>query len=89
MEPTAQVHRLYSNHKRMNDKPLDRDQLEKRRAEILQQLDRLEGDLRIELDRDPEEQAIQVEQNEVSISMEQSLRRELAIIEEDLTSMAD
>jgi len=73
----------------MNDKPLDRDQLEKRRAEILQQLDRLEGDLRIELDRDPEEQAIQVEQNEVSISMEQSLRRELAIIEEDLTSMAD
>ncbi|HVQ56114.1 MAG TPA: hypothetical protein VMS29_05120 [Pyrinomonadaceae bacterium] len=73
----------------MNDKPLDRDQLEKRRAEILQQLDRLEGDLRIELDRDPQEQAIQVEQNEVSISMEQSLRRELAIIEEDLTSMAD
>jgi len=73
----------------MNDKPLDRDQLEKRRAEILQQLDRLEGDLRIELDRDPEEQAIQVEQNEVSISMEQSLRRELAVIEENLTSMAD
>ena len=73
----------------MNDKPLDRDQLEKRRAEILQQLDRLEGDLRIELDRDPEEQAIQVEQNEVSISMEQSLRRELAVIEETLTSMAD
>ena len=73
----------------MNDKPLDREQLEKRRAEILQQLDRLEGDLRIELDRDPEEQAIQVEQNEVSISMEQSLRRELAVIEENLTSMAD
>jgi len=73
----------------MSDKPLDRDQLEKRRAEILQQLDRLEGDLRIELDRDPEEQAIQVEQNEVSISMEQSLRRELAVIEENLTSMAD
>jgi len=73
----------------MSDKPLDRDQLEKRRAEILQQLDRLESDLRIELDRDPEEQAIQVEQNEVSISMEQSLRRELAIIEENLTSMAD
>jgi len=73
----------------MSDKPLDRKQLEKRRAEILQQLDRLEGDLRIELDRDPEEQAIQVEQNEVSIAMEQSLRREMAIIEENLASIVD
>jgi hypothetical protein len=73
----------------MSDKPLDRKQLEKRRAEILQQLDRLEGDLRIELDRDPEEQAIQIEQNEVSIAMEESLRRELSTIEENLASMAD
>jgi RNA polymerase-binding transcription factor DksA len=73
----------------MIDKPLDREKLEKRRAEILQQLDRLEGDLRIELDRDPEEQAIQVEQNEVSIAMEQSLRRELATIEENLASIVD
>ena len=85
----ARVHCLYSKIKRMGDKPLDRKQLETRRADILEQLDRLEEDLRIELDRDPEEQAIQVEQNEVSITMEQSLRRELATIEEELAAMAD
>ena len=70
----------------MTDKAPDKKQLEKRRTEILGQLDRIEGDLRIELDRDPEEQAIQVEQNEVYISMEESLRRELSTIEEKLAS---
>jgi hypothetical protein len=64
----------------------DKKQLEKRRAEILEQLDRLQDDLRLELDPDPEEQAIQVEQNEVYVSMEESLRRELSTIEEKLAS---
>jgi len=73
----------------MSDIPLDRKQLETRRAEILEQLGRLEDDLRIQLDSDPEEQAIQVEQNEVSVAMEQSLSRELAIIEEKLAATAD
>ena len=68
----------------MTEKAPNKKQLEKRRAEILEQLDRIEDDLRLELDRDPEEQAIQVEQNEVYISMEVSLRRELATIEEKL-----
>jgi hypothetical protein len=61
-----------------------REQLEKRRGEILAQLNRVNGDLRLELDRDPEEQAIQVEQDEVSISMEDNLRKELAMIEDQL-----
>lgn len=38
----------------------------------------------MELDRDPEEQAIEVEHNEVSMSMETNLRKELAIIEDKL-----
>jgi len=73
----------------MSDIPLGRKHLETRRAEILEQLGRLEDDLRIQLDSDPEEQAIQVEQNEVSVAMEQSLSRELAIIEEKLAATAD
>ena len=71
----------------MTDKAPDKKQLEKRRGEILEQLDRIEGDLRLKLDRDPEEQAIQVEQNEVYITMDRSLRRELSIIEEELASI--
>ncbi|HJS51228.1 MAG TPA: hypothetical protein VJ781_04955 [Pyrinomonadaceae bacterium] len=73
----------------MTDKEPDRKQLEKRRAEILAQLDRIQDDLRLKLDRDPEEQAIQVEHNEVYITMDRSLRRELSAIEEKLTSITD
>lgn len=59
-----------------------REQLEGRREEILRQLERVNADQRIELDNDPEEQAIQIEQGEVANSMEASLRRELAAIED-------
>ena len=62
----------------------DRTNLERRRDEILEQLNHVNKDLEHELDRDPEEQAIQVEQDEVSISMEDNLRRELAEIEDQL-----
>ncbi len=68
----------------MKENKPSREQLEKRRAEILAQLNRVNGDLRMELDRDPEEQAIQLEQDEVSISMEDNLRKELATIEDRL-----
>ena len=63
-----------------------KEQLEKRRDEILAQLNRTEGHMREEfnLDRDPEEQAIQIEQDEVLIGMEENLRRELAMIEDAL-----
>jgi RNA polymerase-binding transcription factor DksA len=61
--------------------------LERRRDEILEQLDHVNNDLQVELDRDPEEQAIQLEQDQVSISMEDNLRRELAEIEDQLAGM--
>jgi uncharacterized protein YacL (UPF0231 family) len=68
----------------MKENKPSREQLERRRDEILAQLNRVNGDLRVELDRDPEEQAIQLEQDEVSISMENNLRKELAMIEDQL-----
>lgn len=61
--------------------------LEKRRDEINQQLARVNERLGTELDRDPEEQAIQIEQDEVTVSMEQNLRRELADIEDRLLDL--
>ncbi|HVF31118.1 MAG TPA: hypothetical protein VNA22_09110 [Pyrinomonadaceae bacterium] len=68
----------------MAEHKFTREQLEQRRDEILVQLNRVNDDQRIELDRDPEEQAIQIEQTEVATSMEASLRRELAVIEDML-----
>jgi RNA polymerase-binding transcription factor DksA len=64
-----------------------KEQLNKRRDEILNQLSRTEKDLRIELDRDPEEQALQIEQDEVSIRMESNLRKELIEIEDQLAEL--
>jgi hypothetical protein len=61
-----------------------REQLVRRRDEINEQLNRVNTAQRIELDGDPEEQAIQIEQSEVATSMEENLRRELAMIEDDL-----
>jgi len=68
----------------MSEPKVDRKNLERRRNEILNQLDRVNNAERIELDRDPEEQAIQLEQEDVSITMERSLRAELDSIEEQL-----
>ena len=61
--------------------------LENRRDEINEQLEKTNEDERIELDSDMEEQAIQTEQHEVSVTMEENLRRELAHIEETLAEM--
>jgi hypothetical protein len=61
-----------------------REQLIRRRDEINEQLNRVNTTQRIELDGDPEEQAIQIEQSEVAVSMEENLQRELAAIEEQL-----
>ncbi len=59
-------------------------QLEKRRDEINAQLSRVNKDLQIELDNDMEEQSIQLEQDEVSMTMEANLRKELNDIEDKL-----
>ena len=60
--------------------------MEKRRDEINAQLNRVNQSLQndFELDRDPEEQAIEVEQEDVPITMEDNLRAELEQIEEEL-----
>ena len=64
-----------------------REQLEKRRDEIEKQLNLTNQDERIELDRNMEDQAIQTEQHEVSVTMEENLRKELSYVEEKLTEM--
>ena len=66
-----------------------RENLIRRRDEIYQQLNRVNTEQRIELDRDPEEQAIQLEQDQVAVSMEENLRRELAVIEDQLEEMGE
>jgi RNA polymerase-binding transcription factor DksA len=71
----------------MTENRTSRTDLERRRNQILEQLNDVNNAERIELDRDPEEQAIQVEQEDVSISMEDNLRRELAGIENQLAEM--
>lgn len=58
-----------------------KDQLIERRDELNAQLNRVNEDLTVSLDRDPEEQAIELEQEDVSITMEDNLRAELAEIE--------
>lgn len=61
-----------------------KEQLEKRRGEILAELGKVNESERLELDTDLEEQSIQTEQEEVAISMEVNLRKELAVIEDKL-----
>lgn len=73
----------------MNKDNRTKEQLIRRRDEILNQLNRTERDLRIELDRDPEEQALQIEQDQVSITMETNLRKELAEIEDRLAEIEE
>ncbi len=67
---------------KMAEMKYPREQLILRRDQINEQLGRVNAEQRIELDRDPEEQAIQIEHTEVATAMEASLRRELAAIEE-------
>jgi RNA polymerase-binding transcription factor DksA len=66
-----------------------KEQLEKRRDEILAQLNRAGDNLRegFELDENPEEQAIQIEQDEVLIGIEANLQKELAVIEDKLLDL--
>lgn len=71
----------------MAEPQFTREQLEKRRDQINEQLNKVNRDERIELDNDMEEQAIQVEQEEVAYAMEENLRKELIAIEEVLAQM--
>ena len=68
----------------MNHNNISKEQLIRRRDEILAELDRVNDAERLELDRDPEEQAIELEQDDVPIARERSLRAELDDIESRL-----
>ena len=61
-----------------------RGQLEKRRGEIEKQLNLVNQNERIKLDNDIQEQAIEMEQHEVAVTMEENLRKELNQIEDKL-----
>ena len=64
-----------------------RNHLLQRRDEINDQLARLSAELRHELDHDPEEQAIEIEHDEVAMTMGDHLRKELSEIEERLSEI--
>lgn len=64
-----------------------KEQLLKRKEEIENQLNGVNDDERIELDNDLKQQAIQMEQHEVAVTMEENLQKELISIEEKLAEM--
>ena len=66
-----------------------KEHLLKRRDEILAQLEKVNESERLELDTDLEEQSIQTEQEEVAVSMEANLQKELAEIEDKLLDFED
>lgn len=71
----------------MNGTDVSKEHLEKRRDEINAQLDKVNNDLRATLDPDGEEQAIEIEQEEVAVARERNLRKELNGIEEKLAAL--
>jgi hypothetical protein len=66
-----------------------KEQLLERKAELEKQLNRVNQDERLELDNDLEEQAIQTEQEEVAVTMEENLRKELLQVEDQLLDFED
>ena len=64
-----------------------KEELIKRRDEINAQLEKTNEAQQIELDQNMEDQAIQVEQDEVAMTMEANLRKELDEIEFDLAEI--
>lgn len=68
----------------MNDSKIPKEHLIQRRDEIRRQISELETSISEELDRDPEEQAIQVQQTDVALSILEGLNDELRQIEEML-----
>lgn len=71
----------------MKNEKRTKEELLKRRDEINAQLDKTNDAQEIELDRNMEDQAIQVEQDEVAMTMETNLRKELDEIDFDLAEI--
>jgi len=65
----------------MHNKKITKEHLIQRRDEILAQLGRLDDDIHNELDHHPDERSIQLEQQEVTLSMVDRLNKELKEIE--------
>lgn len=68
----------------MPDSTISKEQLLRRRDEIRQQLALHDPEIHVELDRDPEEQAIQLERHEVAVGLVENLHRELVEVEDKL-----
>lgn len=73
----------------MHDTKISREHLHKRREEILRQIGGLHEPIHAELDRNSDEQSIQLEQTDVTLSMVEGLNKELRQIEEMLSDMDD
>lgn len=73
----------------MADSTITKEHLLQRREEIREQIAKLDKDIHVELDRDPEEQAIQLEQHEVTVGLLENLHRELVEIEDKLLDFED
>lgn len=73
----------------MTEQNVNTEALKRRREEILSELGRVNEALRSELDPDGEEQAIQIEQDQVAVTMEDNLRRELNEIEDRLRDLGN
>ena len=71
----------------MHDTKISREHLQRRREEILRQLGSLQAPIHEELDRNSDEQSIQLEQQDVTLSMVGGLNKELRQIEEMLLEM--
>lgn len=68
----------------MPDNTISKEQLLLRRDEIREQLALHDAAIHVELDRDPEEQAIQLEGHEVAVGLVENLHRELVEVEDKL-----
>lgn len=66
-----------------------KEELLERKAELENQLNRVNQKERLELDNDLEEQAIQTEHEEVAVTMEENFRKELNQIEDQLLDFED
>jgi len=71
----------------MTESKITKEHLLARRDEILDQLSKLDDELKEELDRDSDEQAIQLESQDVTLSVIANLNKELAQIEEKLLDL--
>lgn len=62
----------------------DKAELQRRRDELRDRLERIRRDLQSGLDRDPDEQSIQLENHDTLVEIQRVTRQELARVEDQL-----